>query len=482
MTIAKHHTTVVTSLVFAVLSIGGCSSDTPQEDLGQDYEATTQQAPTNRVAIPSAVRSNLGITFAPVERRAISDTVRAPGRFEYLPSGRREYSTMLDGQIEILVDQFDDVEIGTPLYRIDSPSWRSIQKEIAQSFADLSTLKITLGTFDAVREAHEKHEQSLNDSIAIWSARVDKLQAVRDAGGGSMSEYTTAKSTLASAHADLADVEEKHAEHEATRTQTIAATSAAQSSLELSLDSAAAILGIDREALTDPSSSAHGAEPWWRTIQMIEVNAVTPGIVESIDMTTGAWAAAHTTVVTVVQPTMIRFRASGLQSDLGVLRDGLAATIVPPTPTMTGRAVPMQETMRGTLILGPTGDADDRTVELYVIPQDLAPWARPGVLGQLEIVTAATATEELSIPLAAVQRDGLLPIIFRRAPDNPNEVIRMDADLGLDDGRWVAVLSGLRDGDEVVLDGGFQLMLATSGSIQKGGHFHSDGTFHEGEH
>jgi hypothetical protein len=25
-------------------------------------------------------------------------------------------------------------------------------------------------------------------------------------------------------------------------------------------------------------------------------------------------------------------------------------------------------------------------------------------------------------------------------------------------------------------------MLATSGSIQKGGHFHSDGTFHEGEH
>jgi hypothetical protein len=33
-----------------------------------------------------------------------------------------------------------------------------------------------------------------------------------------------------------------------------------------------------------------------------------------------------------------------------------------------------------------------------------------------------------------------------------------------------------------VLDGGFQLMLATSGSIQQGGHFHSDGTFHEGEH
>ena len=37
-------------------------------------------------------------------------------------------------------------------------------------------------------------------------------------------------------------------------------------------------------------------------------------------------------------------------------------------------------------------------------------------------------------------------------------------------------------GDEIVLDGGFQLMLATSGTIQQGGHFHADGTYHEGEH
>jgi hypothetical protein len=109
-------------------------------------------------------------------------------------------------------------------------------------------------------------------------------------------------------------------------------------------------------------------------------------------------------------------------------------------------------------------------------------WAKPGVTAQLEIITDSTSTPELAIPIAAVQQDGLNPIIFRRAIDNPNEAIRMSADLGLNDGRWVAILSGLTDGDEVVLDGGFQLMLATSGSIQKGGHFHSDGTFHEGEH
>jgi multidrug efflux pump subunit AcrA (membrane-fusion protein) len=138
--------------------------------------------------------------------------------------------------------------------------------------------------------------------------------------------------------------------------------------------------------------------------------------------------------------------------------------------------------MHGTLQLGLTGDAKDRTIDLYVTPEKLSPWARPGVTAQLEIITDSTDSAELSIPLAAVQQDGLSQIIFRRNPNNPNEAIRMEADLGLNDGRWVAVLSGLTDGDEVVLDGGFQLMLATSGSIQKGGHFHSDGTFHEGDH
>ena len=98
------------------------------------------------------------------------------------------------------------------------------------------------------------------------------------------------------------------------------------------------------------------------------------------------------------------------------------------------------------------------------------------------MVIDESGATELAIPLAAVQRDGLVPVIFRRAPDNPGQAIRLEADLGLDDGRWIEVLSGVGEGDEIVLDGGFQLMLATSGTIQQGGHFHADGTYHEGEH
>jgi multidrug efflux pump subunit AcrA (membrane-fusion protein) len=306
----------------------------------------------------------------------------------------------------------------------------------------------------------------------MWEDRIKKLDEIREAGGGSLREYTAARAAYAAARAELADLREKDAQLEASYAETVAALRAAKSTLDIALESASSLLNIPI-----PEDNPN----WWKEIKEIEVTASNSGVVEILNVTNGSWADAQTNVLTIVQPDKLRFHASGLQSDLGVLRDGLQVNIVPPTPTSAGNAVDLQNTMRGTLQLGLTGDANDRTIDLYVTPDTLSSWARPGVTAQLEIITDSTTAPELAIPLAAVQQDGLTPIIFRRAPNNPNEAIRIEADLGLNDGRWVAVLSGLADGDEVVLDGGFQLMLATSGSIQQGGHFHSDGTFHEGE-
>lgn len=111
----------------------------------------------------------------------------------------------------------------------------------------------------------------------------------------------------------------------------------------------------------------------------------------------------------------------------------------------------------------------------------LAPWVRAGVSAFLEVVVSGQGGETLAIPLACVARDGTQSIIFRRDPADPNKAIRMEADLGVDDGRWVVIKSGVAEGNEIVLDGVYQLMVATSGTITKGGHFHPDGTFHEGD-
>ncbi len=72
-------------------------------------------------------------------------------------------------------------------------------------------------------------------------------------------------------------------------------------------------------------------------------------------------------------------------------------------------------------------------------------------------------------------------MFFRRDPKDPDRAIRVIADLGVDDGRWVVVNSGVRLGDEIVLNGAYELQLAmaqASGSAPRGGHVHPDGSFH----
>jgi hypothetical protein len=141
-----------------------------------------------------------------------------------------------------------------------------------------------------------------------------------------------------------------------------------------------------------------------------------------------------------------------------------------------------EDRLAGNLALGVEADPEQRTIDLFCEPAAAADWARPGVAGFLEIETLSSADAELAIPLSATLQDGLQRVLFRRDPKDSDQVIRLEADLGADDGRWVVVASGLRDGDEVVLDGAYELMLASSGSATKAGHFHSDGTFHPEGH
>lgn len=417
------------------------------------------QTPSNRVDIPPPVRQNLGITFAKVEYRNVAQTLRVPGRFELLPTARREYRTPLSGRVELLVSQFQRVEPGTALYRVDSAAWRDLHEQIA-------AMQARVDSMGPLREAHRRHEQGLADKVALWQERLKQLEELRLAGGGSASLFTDARATLNATQAELADVMEKDAELQAQQKQAEAELRSLNSRHDLLVRGGHC---GDRHDGLEPGSG-------------FTVCAVAEGIVESIGITPGGLAEENGHVVTVVQPDQIRFRARGLQSDLGRLRDGLSATITPPQ----GGSLPLQESMSGLLQIGLAADPDERTVDLIVTPAaaSLKPWARAGVSAHLEVVLvgSSASSEELAIPQSAVVRDGTNTIIFRRDPANPDKVIRMEADLGISDGRWVVILSGVKEGDEIVLGGNYQLMLATSGSAPKGGHFHSDGTFHEGDH
>lgn len=462
-------------LSFACLLLSACSRSAPETEAGprQHEEAAIS---TNRVDVSPTVRQNLGISFAKVEMRAVVNSIRVPGQFELMPDARREYHSMLDGRVDLLVSQYQTVEKGTPLYRLHSPKWRQLQQDLSEAEGAMRLAHAGVSTIGPLKEAHAQHEVSLRETVDLWTQRVEQLKGVRDAGGGRAEEFAQANAALIAARGELAEVLETDAELDAREAQVHAELEAAKAKFDLLLDTAATLLGFDKQQLAAPSPAASDGMPVWRSLDVVEVAALTAGVVEQVTVSNGSWVDQSTPILTTIEPARVRFRARGLQSDLSRLHDGLPAEIVAAHSSGGDQA----SRLSGSIVVSPTADAAQRTVELIATPTQEAAWARSGVAAYLEVALKG-GIEELAIPLACVTRDGLASVIFRRDPRDPDKVIRIEADLGLDDGRWVVIRSGVKEGDEIVLDGVYQLMVATSGSVAKGGHFHADGTFHEGD-
>lgn len=480
-------------LICILVGLPACS----QQSEGDGSTAATtphdshEAIPTNRVAVPESVRRNLGITFARVESRNVAQTLRIPGQFELQPEARREYRTMLSGRVELLVRQYERVEIGAPLYRLASPEWRNLQEKLTDAESTIRQSEARVGSIPALILAHRRHEEILEKNIALWEARVEQLEASVLSGAITGDEFTSAQNALSMQRAELAEILEKEADLQGQVVAAQAEHDAAHARFRLLIATASTLLGREESALVAPytleehfNAGLHTHEPEpvdrppaaWRTIDTVEVNASASGIVDSLGLTNGAWASTGNLVVSIADPTRMRFRAQAMQGDLARLRDGLPAKIVPPK----GGSVDLQDTMEAALTMGFHANARERTLEVIGVPTRVASWARPGISAYLEVTTLGGGMD-LAIPLSSVIQDGLSKIFFRRDPKDPDKVIRTEADLGLNDGRWVVVQSGVLEGDEVVVDGVYQLMVATSGTVEKGGHFHSDGTFHAGE-
>lgn len=429
---------------------------------------------SNRIDVPAAVRQNLGIEFVKVERRRVASTLRLPGHFELLPAARSEHRTPIAGRVRIAVQPLQAIAPGDLLYTIDSPDWRRLQRELGELRTELAVNEARLATMQPLLAAHDAHEASLREATVAMTERVQGLEAMRDTVGGQAQELANARVQLAQGRALITEAAEQHTEVTARLVELRASLAAGQERFRLALAAAATLASSTPERLLSPIATVSPVTPTWQYLSEIEVRAATSGVAADLPIATGAWIEAGGLVVSVLDLGKVRFRAKAPQSDLPRLAAGLAARVVNTTAA--------DLTIAGTLQIGAEADPAQRTIDLF-LPVTTAPvWARPGVAAFLEVETAAGEAPELAIPRSAVLPDGMQRVFFRRDPAAPDKVIRVEADLGIDDGRWVEVKSGLVDGDEIVLAGAYELMLASSGSAPKGGHFHADGTFHADDH
>jgi multidrug efflux pump subunit AcrA (membrane-fusion protein) len=361
----------------------------------------------------------------------------------------------------LLVRQYEKVEVGQPLFHLDSPEWQKMQSDMVIALNAMSRSHAML----AVAQANENE---MKKAVAFVEQRIAKLAEASIRQVVLEAELADERNTLPRLEAEVAAAKVEF--------------DAAHAMYDVMLSTAASVSGIPRKDLdsaTDQHSHLEGRQPRWRSITRLTIHAKAPGIVNRLPVTNNGWVETGGLVLDTADPTALRFHGDAMQSDINLFRNGQRARVVPPQ----GGSIDLQDTIDGTIELAFEAHPQQRTIPIYLIPKHLPNWAKSGVTAYLEVYANDDDSPALAIPETAVIRDGLEVVFFRRDPNDSNTLIRTPADLGDSDGRWVEVKSGVRIGDEIVLSGVYPLMLAssTSGERAEGGHFHADGTFHAGE-
>lgn len=224
------------------------------------------------------------------------------------------------------------------------------------------------------------------------------------------------------------------------------------------LENELAVKKASRAALLAGAEEAKG---------VVVVRASTDGVVEALPATDGAWLEIGTEVVRLVKPEALRLKALVSPAEIGRLTDGQTL---------------LADGVKGELRIGL--DVEAGLIPVYAVFPELPPKGRVGSRGSFVCGTDENVSESICVPRAAIVRIGLQPTVFIRDEDDANRFLAIDVSPGDSVGGWTAV-TGLPDDDdiEVVTDGAYEIKLAlpSESAAQPVGHFHADGTFHEGE-
>lgn len=191
-------------------------------------------------------------------------------------------------------------------------------------------------------------------------------------------------------------------------------------------------------------------------------------MVESLSVADGAWVESGSAVAKLVNTRALRFKALVPSAEADVLCDGMKAEI---------------EDMEAEVRLG-VGDASGMTPVYAIFAEDVL-WGKPGRFAEMQCVLDGKEAAVIAVPEACVVKIGAEPAVFVRDSHKAGRFFAVKVELGLSSGGWCEVKGLPADGRlEVVKEGAYELKLALaakSSGAKTAGHFHADGTFHEGD-
>jgi cobalt-zinc-cadmium efflux system membrane fusion protein len=141
------------------------------------------------------------------------------------------------------------------------------------------------------------------------------------------------------------------------------------------------------------------------------------------------------------------------------IRQGVAARLAFP-------ALPGQDFTGTVTMVGRHVERESRTVQVRIDVKNTGSVLKPGMSGTATLPVGATGAAILTVPVASVQRVRNEWCVFLPRDESHFEIRRIGR--GRDLGGEVEVLSGLRAGDTIVVDGAF--LLKAQAEKGEGGH------------
>jgi cobalt-zinc-cadmium efflux system membrane fusion protein len=282
------------------------------------------------------------------------------------------------------------------------------------------------------------------DSMALGEAKADYLRA-RARHEVARSRYERERSL----RADRISSEQEVLEAEAAAREAASDLAAGREALRLLGQGDAAI-----ESLSWDDSEA----------ALVSVRAPFAGKVVEREATLGELVTPEDTLFTLADLSEVWLWVDLYERDLAHVRLGERVEVrldAWPEETFTGELAYVADQV----------DPETRTVRARVDLPNPTGRLKPGMFGRVALAAATDgdAVPVLTIPRAAVQRDGSESIVFVQTA--PGRFERREVELGRVTDEVAEVLAGLDAGDEVVTEGAF-LLKSQASADELGGHHH----------
>jgi cobalt-zinc-cadmium efflux system membrane fusion protein len=180
---------------------------------------------------------------------------------------------------------------------------------------------------------------------------------------------------------------------------------------------------------------------------VFSLTAPISGIVVERDGSIGATVGSDANLFKIMDLSRVWIDANVFEKDLERVRIGQTVTVrVPAFPgsTYTGRVI----------LISSLVDPETRTVNVRTEVPNSDGRLKPDMFANVEIITAAHR-DAISVPHAAVLEDGGTSVVFVADGD---KYIRKEVTLGLRSEDRVEIISGLKEGDKVVVKGNYLLL------------------------